>query len=312
METTFQKWQWQPVPQEKIVIPLKLNAYRKVNRILEDLNEKIPEGTLVTGWAETQEGRKKKFMSGYVFPFNMIVYSADFLFHRFLPKFNRLTAKVYFYITKGRNRVLSKAEILGRIYSCGFVVEQFSEEGNVLRFVAKKISQVALRKNSWWPIFTMDRVGKNGKLIKVYKLRTMHPYSEFLQSHIQQQNGLDKGGKFREDYRVTSWGKFLRKYWIDEIPMIINLIKGDLKIVGVRPISEHYLKNYPERLKHLRCTTKPGLFPPFYADMPQSLDEIIASEEKYLQSYQKEPLSTDLKYLFRGLYNILMKKARSR
>lgn len=312
METIFQKWQWHQVPHGKIAIPFKLNAYRKVNRVLEEINEKIPEGTIITGWAETQEGRKKQIMSNYVFPVNVVVYSADFIFHRILPKFNRLTSAAYFYITKGRNRVLSKAEILGRIYSCGFIVEHFSEEKNVLRFVAKKMAGVSTIKNSWWPIFAMPRVGRHGKIIMVYKLRTMHPYSEYLQSHILQHNGLEKGGKFKDDFRISSWGRFLRKYWIDEIPMIINVIKGDLKIVGVRPLSQQYYHMYPDKLKMLRNTTKPGLFPPFYADLPSTIEEIIASEEKYLELYKLKPLATDLQYLFKGINNILFKKIRSK
>ncbi len=59
----------------------------------------------------------------------------------------------------------------------------------------------------------------------------MHPYSEYLQEYILERNGLDKGGKFKGDFRITGWGKILRRYWLDELLMIINLFKGDLKIV---------------------------------------------------------------------------------
>lgn len=112
----------------------------------------------------------------------------------------------------------------------------------------------------------------------------MHPYSEFLQQYIMEHNGLDSDGKFREDFRITSWGKQLRKYWLDELPMIINLLKGDVKIVGVRPISAHYYQMFPEELRRLRSVTKPGLFPPFYADMPRTFEEIIASEKSILKA----------------------------
>lgn len=139
METLIQEWQWHHVPITRISIPLKLNAYRKINKLLEAINEKIPAGTIITGWAETQEGRKKRIMKGFFFPANVIIYIIDFMFHRVLPKLNRFTSSVYFFITGGKNRVLSKAEILGRIYSCGYKIEQYYEEGNILRFAAKNI-----------------------------------------------------------------------------------------------------------------------------------------------------------------------------
>ena len=69
----------------------------------------------------------------------------------------------------------------------------------------------------------MSRVGKNRKTIYVYKFRTMHPYSEFIQNDIYKKNRLDKSGKIKNDFRVTNWGRVLRKYFIDEIPQFYNL-----------------------------------------------------------------------------------------
>ena len=58
---------------------------------------------------------------------------------------------------------------------------------------------------------------------------------------LYEKHGLDStGDKIINEYRVTSWGKVLRKYWIDELPMIINWLKRELKFVGVRPLSEDY------------------------------------------------------------------------
>ena len=57
------------------------------------------------------------------------------------------------------------------------------------------------------------------------------------------------GGKFKDDFRVTTEGRFFRKFWLDELPMIINIFKGDMKIVGVRPLSSHYFNLYSEELK---------------------------------------------------------------
>ena len=100
----------------------------------------------------------------------------------------------------------------------------------------------------------------------------------------------------------------MRKLWIDEIPMLFNLLKGDLKIVGVRPLSSHYISLYSDELRGERVKVKPGMIPPFYADLPETLDEIMASEDKYLKAYQKKRWRTDFYYGFTAVRNILSRK----
>ena len=168
------------------------------------------------------------------------------------------------------------------------------------------------KKPTYGPLIKIRRIGKNGKKINVYKFRTMHPYSEYIQEYVYKENKLQKGGKFKNDFRITTLGKFLRKTWIDELPMIYNLLKGDLKLIGVRPLSDHYFSLYPEEYKKFRMTFKPGLIPPFYKDLPKTLEEIIESERNYLNLYAKNPLRTDIKYFFAAMYKILFKRARSK
>jgi hypothetical protein len=84
-----------------------------------------------------------------------------------------------------------------------------------------------------------------------------------------------------------------------------------MKLVGVRPLSEHYFSLYSTELQTLRIKTKPGLIPPFYADMPVTLEEIMASEMKYLKAYEKRPLHTDFSYFFKAINNIFIKRKRS-
>ena len=161
-------------------------------------------------------------------------------------------------------------------------------------------------------LIKLKRCGKNGEIFTVYKFRTMHPYAEFLQQFIYQQNSLAEGGKFKKDIRVTTFRHIMRKYWIDELPMLFNLLKGDMKIVGVRPLSEHYFSLYDLELQQMRMKHKPGLMPPFYADMPKTLPEIQASEKRYLtECVQNGQFRTDVKYFFLILKNILFNKARS-
>jgi lipopolysaccharide/colanic/teichoic acid biosynthesis glycosyltransferase len=139
----------------------------------------------------------------------------------------------------------------------------------------------------------------------------MHPYAEYVQEFLHKEMGLDSTGKFKDDFRVSTGGRVIRKYWIDELPMLINLVKGDIKLVGVRPISQHYFSLYPDDLKAKRPNLKPGLLPPYYADLPNSFDEIVASELKYIAAYEADPFKTDVRYFFKILNNIFIKKARS-
>lgn len=93
--------------------------------------------------------------------------------------------------------------------------------------------------------------------------------------------------------------------------MLFNVLKGDMKIVGPRPLSAHYLSLYRPSLRVRRAKYTPGLVPPFYADMPKTLDEIMDSEERYFDQYDKNPRATDIEYFIRSLSNIFLRKARS-
>jgi lipopolysaccharide/colanic/teichoic acid biosynthesis glycosyltransferase len=93
--------------------------------------------------------------------------------------------------------------------------------------------------------------------------------------------------------------------------MLINFVRGDMKLFGVRPLSKQYFELYTENVRQRRIKYKPGLIPPFYADMPDDLDAIQASELKYLDSFDKEPFFTDVKYLSKSIWNIVFRKARS-
>ncbi|GJQ64311.1 MAG: hypothetical protein SCALA702_33640 [Melioribacteraceae bacterium] len=298
-------------PVANIVNIKRVNFIRFLNKFFEAVNKKLPHGGLFIGKGETIMERRKTIYKKFPKYLAPIFYFLDFVFHRVLPKWTP-TKKLYFLLTKGNNRVLSKAEILGRVISCGFEIVEEAELNNKLIFVARKVKEPAFDKSpSYGPLFKMRRVGKNGKTIHVYKLRTMHPYSEYLQEYMFNKYNLKKGGKLANDFRITNWGKLMRKLWVDEFPMFINFFKGELKLVGVRPLSFHFFGLYNEELKKKRLKTKPGLIPPFYADLPKTLGEVMQSEERYLDSYEKHPIWTDFKYFWLAMYNIFVKRARS-
>lgn len=295
------------------IVNLKnINDAQYVNKFFEEVNAKLNFGGVYLGAVETYNLRKKRILKRFPIILNWIYYFFDFLFKRVAPKLI-LTKKIYFYITGGRNRAISRAETLGRLYSCGFEVLDEGYIAGRLFYVARKVDEPKFDLNpTYGPFIKLRRYGKNKKVIGVYKMRTMHAYSEYLQAYVYEKNNLQDGGKFKDDFRVTSLGRFMRKFWLDELPMILNLLKGEMKLVGVRPLSSHYFDLYTDELKEKRLKHKPGLIPPFYVDLPKTLEEIMASEIRYLEAYAKHPLRTDLKYFFLALYNILIKRARSK
>ena len=140
----------------------------------------------------------------------------------------------------------------------------------------------------------------------------MYPFSEFIQKDVFEENNLDASGKFLNDFRITSWGRILRKYFIDEIPQLYNWLRSDINLVGVRAISKHYYSLYPKDLKELRINFKPGLIPPYYADMPTTFEEIVESEVRYLQKKKEKPIVTNMIYFVKALINIIFSGARSK
>lgn len=294
-----------------IIAPERLNDIRYVNKFLEAMNERLQMGGFLVGCVETTSQRRARQMTKFIWPINVLYCVIDYFVFRVWPKLPYLK-KIYFALSKGRNRVLSEMETYGRLYSCGFrLVDSIFTEDRMF-FLAEKVKQPDYNLDpTYGPLIRLRRIGKNGKPIRVYKFRTMYPYSEYLQEFVYQRQGLQEGGKIKADPRVNSVGAFMRRYWLDEFPMLINLVKGDLKLFGVRPISKQYMSLYPENYRAYRNQFKPGLIPPFYADLPRTLEEIIASEERYLKAFEKQPILTDLRYLWKSANNIFFRQARS-
>jgi Ca2+/Na+ antiporter len=289
----------------------KLNDIRWINRYFLEIHEKLANGAYLVGRAQTADIHKENFFKKYPKYYAEVLYLLHFVFYRIFPKIPKIR-KIYFSLTKGKSRILSRAEILGRLYFCGFKVLAERQTDDSFFFIAKKVKTPSLDQNpSYGPLLRLKRIGLNGQSIYVYKFRTMYPYSEYLQKYIYQHHKLSQDGKINNDFRVTEWGKFMRKYWLDEIPMIFNWVKGDVKLFGVRPLSKHYLSLYEKHLREMRRKVKPGIIPPFYADLPHRFRDIIESERKYILAYEKHPFRTQVVYFWRALSNIIIKGARS-
>lgn len=290
----------------------KINDFRRLNLYLIKVNELLLDGGVFICHGQTIAERRNQIYKKFSPYLGVFIYFGDFLFRRVLPKLPLLQGW-YFALTKGKNRALAETEMLGRFYFCGFELINKREIAGTMHFILKKIKAPSTDPNpTYGPLIRLKRLGKDGRVIYVKKLRTMHPYSEYLQEYVYQTNDLQEGGKFKDDFRVTTWGKVLRALWIDELPQLINFFRGDLALVGVRALSEHYFSLYPPDMQKLRLQHKPGLLPPFYADLPTSFEEIVESERRYLQKKSAKPFATDWCYLWKGVWNILVKRARSK
>lgn len=108
-------------------------------------------------------------------------------------------------------------------------------------------------------IFAQDRVGMDGRLFKMYKFRSMISNAEELKGKLASKN--ERTGpmfKIKEDPRITKVGKFIRKTSIDELPQLMNILKGDMSIVGPRPSLPNEVKEF-EKWMLRRLDVKPGL-----------------------------------------------------
>lgn len=95
-------------------------------------------------------------------------------------------------------------------------------------------------------IYKSRRVGKNGKIFNLYKIRTL-------------KQDADKSNLFVREDQYLPFGKFLRKYKLDELPQLINVLKGDMRIFGYRPEEERTFKLYPKEIQEILKREKPGI-----------------------------------------------------
>ena len=300
------------VPRIDITGPELLNHQRWVNKYLEDMNRRLPPGGTFMVQVDTAAGPKERILARWPRPLNTLIYTVDYLTHRVWPKLPGLRG-LYFAMTKGRDRVMSEMEVIGRLYACGFRLLETGHAGDGrVSMLVEKTGEPAFDPHATYgPLIRLRRVGKGGKMITVYKFRTMSPYSEYIQAYIHERNGYDGEGGYVDDTRITTAGAFMRRYWLDELPMVWNLIKGDLKLFGVRPVSRPYFNMFPPAFQEYRKQFLPGLIPPIVVDRPDTFEDIWLSEKKYLDAYAKAPLRTDLRYCWKAIWNIVVRRVRS-
>ena len=126
------------------------------------------------------------------------------------------------------------------------------------------IISLLIKLNSRGPIlYTQKRLGKNNTLFRCIKFRTMHPEAKDILKNLLTKNSLirkefEETYKIKNDPRITTVGKFLRKTSLDELPQFINVLRGDMSIVGPRPIVKEEKPKYGKNLKKV-LSVKPGI-----------------------------------------------------
>lgn len=142
--------------------------------------------------------------------------------------------------------------------------------------------------------FTQERPGKDEKIFKVIKFKSMT-------------DERDADGNLLPDaQRLTKVGRFVRATSIDELPQVINVLKGDMALIGPRPLLVEYLPYYKER-ERLRHTVRPGItgYTQTHGRNNLSWDERLEMDAWYVEHLT---FMTDMKVFFRTIYNVLVRK----
>jgi exopolysaccharide biosynthesis polyprenyl glycosylphosphotransferase len=152
-------------------------------------------------------------------------------------------------------------------------------------------------------VFRQQRVGKHGKPFMLYKFRTMYLDAEARLAELRHLNESDGLFKIREDPRVTRVGRWLRRFSVDEIPQLVNVLKGQMSLVGPRPPLPAEVDRYPADMRR-RLVVKPGLTGLWQISGRSDLsrEESVRLDLSYVENWS---LTMDLAILFRTLSAVL-------
>lgn len=171
------------------------------------------------------------------------------------------------------------------------------------------IIAIAIKIDSKGPVFfAHKRIGKNGKIIKLYKFRSMVINAEELIKSFtpEQMREYKENYKLTNDPRITKVGKFLRKTSLDELPQLINIINGDLSIIGPRPVVADELEKYGVNKDKFLSVT-PGLTGYWVANgrSNTTYEQRMEMELYYIDNLS---LKMDIKVFFKTILSVLKKE----
>lgn len=150
-------------------------------------------------------------------------------------------------------------------------------------------------------VFSQTRVGLNGKEFKMYKLRSMVLNAEELKKKLEEQNEMSGPMfKIKDDPRITKVGKFIRKTSIDELAQLINVLKGDMSLVGPRPSLPKEVEQFEDWMLQ-RLEVKPGLTC-YWQVMGRNNIEFNEWMELDVKYVRERSLLLDIKLIFKTLF----------
>ena len=177
--------------------------------------------------------------------------------------------------------------------------------GLVFMTIAMIFVAPAIKIESKGPLFfKQKRVGKNGRYFYIYKFRSMYIDAEERKKELMAQNEMNGlMFKMKDDPRITKVGKFIRKTSIDELPQFINVLKGDMSLVGTRPPTVGEFKQYKGHHKR-RLSMKPGITGMWQAygrNSVMDFDEVVKMDLEYIDNWS---VMLDIKILFKTVVTV--------
>lgn len=149
------------------------------------------------------------------------------------------------------------------------------------------ISLLVVQESSGAPFYVHNRIGRNGKPLRVLKFRTMYANADqMVESFTPEQKAeWEENFKLNDDPRITKVGKFLRRSSLDELPQLWNIIKGEMSVVGPRPVVAEELERYGDS-KDKFLSAPPGLtgYWQAYARSTCSYEQRIQMELRYVEN----------------------------
>jgi len=214
----------------------------------------------------------------------------------------------------------SKVHNLGELYLMDFNVFPFWKRAFdilfsfiavIITFPIWLIIMISIKLEERGPIFYRQvRIMESGKKFGCLKFRTMHVNAEEKLKNILEENPdfwdeWDKNHKLKNDPRITKVGKFLRKTSLDELPQFINVLVGDMSVVGARPIVLEELQKYYNKTALTYCATKPGITGPWQCGKRSDIEDY--NERVELDNYYVLNCSfwLDVRIIFKTLIGML-------
>lgn len=163
---------------------------------------------------------------------------------------------------------------------------------------------IAVKSDGGKVFYTQTRQGKNNVPFKMYKFRSMCEGAENMKAELMSRNEMDGPVfKMKDDPRITRVGKFIRKYSIDELPQLLNILKGDMSIVGPRPPLPNEVAQYTD-YQMQRLLIRPGLtcFWQAYGRSALSFEDWMDMDMKYIQ---RRSLGLDIWLIFKTIFAVI-------